>query len=111
MINLNYLKTTTNNDKDTIRVLLEIFKDQAPELKKDVLSAFEQRNWTALQKAAHKAKNSFQILGLNDEAGRLQELEVLCKKEKDTHLYKNYVDDFIKSCNEALAEIEKGIII
>ncbi|MCF6242068.1 MAG: Hpt domain-containing protein [Bacteroidales bacterium] len=111
MINLNYLKTTTNNDKDTIRVLLEIFKEQAPELKSDILSAFEQKNWTALQKAAHKAKNSFQILGLNAEAEKLQELEVLCKKEKDTHLYKNYVDEFLQSCDEALNEIEKGIKI
>lgn len=111
MINLNYLKTTTNNDKDTIRVLLDIFKEQAPELKKEILSAFEQRNWIALHKAAHKAKNSFQILGLNEEAEKLQELEVLCKKEKDTHLYKNYVDGFLKTCDEALNEIENGIII
>ncbi len=111
MINLDYLRKTTNNDVDTIRVLLDIFKEQAPELKKDVVSALEQRNWTALQKATHKAKNSFLILGLNDEAEKLQELEVLCKKEKDTHLFKNYVDDFLNSCDEALNEIDNGMII
>ncbi len=111
MINLNYLKTTTNNDKNTILLLLEIFKEQVPELKSDILSAFEQKNWIALQKAAHKAKNSFLILGLNTEAEKLQELEILCKKEKDTHLYKNFVDDFLLSCDEALKEIENGIKI
>jgi HPt (histidine-containing phosphotransfer) domain-containing protein len=111
MINLNYLKTTTNNDKNTILLLLDIFKEQVPNLKSDMLSAFEQKNWIALQKAAHKAKNSFLILGLNAEAEKLQELEILCKKEKDTHLYKNFVDDFLLSCDETLKEIENGIEI
>ncbi len=109
-IKLDYLKTTTNNDKDTILALLEIFKDQAPELKNDILLAFEEKNWDKLQKAAHKAKNSFQILGMVHDAGQLQELEILCKNQKDTHLYKNYVDDFLEACNEALAEIENGIL-
>lgn len=111
MIDLNYLKTTTNNDKNTIVILLDIFKEQAPDLKKEVLSAFKQKDWIALQKAAHKAKNSFLILGLNKEAKKLQELEILCKKEKETHRYKKLVDDFVLACNQAVDEIEKGIII
>ena len=109
MINLSYLKTTTNNDKPTILALLNIFKEQVPELKSDIASAFEQKNWSALQKAAHKAKNSFQILGLNDEAKKLQELEILCKQEKDTHLYESYVADFLKTCDEAVNEIDNGL--
>ena len=110
-IKLDYLKTTTNNDKDTILALLEIFKAQVPELKNDILSAFKEKNWNELQKAAHKAKNSFQILGMTQDADQLQELEILCKNQKDTHLYKDYVDNFLDACNKALAEIENGVLL
>lgn len=111
MINLNYLRKTTDNDKTTILALLNIFKEQAAELKSEITTVFNQKNWQALHKTAHKAKNSFQILGMDNEAKKLQELEILCKQEKDTHLYKNYIDEFITACDAALDEINRGINI
>ena len=111
IIDLKYLKTTTNNDQATILALLNIFKEQVPDLKSDILQAFKEKNWLDLQKAAHKAKNSFQILGLENAAKELQELEILCKQKKDTHLYQNYINNFIDICDKAVKEIENGIAI
>ncbi len=109
MINLNYLKTTTDNDKETILALLDMFKLQVPELKQGIINAFEQKNWHALREAAHKAKNSFQILGMQIEAEALQKLEILCKQEKDTHLCEGFVKQFVEACNTAVKEIENGV--
>ncbi|MEN8119251.1 MAG: Hpt domain-containing protein [Bacteroidota bacterium] len=109
MINLKYLKTTTNNDKDTIFALLDMFKLQIPELKSGIITAFEEKNWLALREAAHKAKNSFQILGMQDEAEELQKLEILCSQEKEIHLYEYYVKKFVEACDSSVNEIERGI--
>ena len=109
MINLDYLKTTTDNDKETILTLLNMFKSQAPDLKREMIIAFEQKRWYALREAAHKAKNSFQILGMQNEADDLQRLEILCGQEKDTYLYMDYTKRFILACDQAVHEIESGI--
>ncbi len=109
MINLDYLKTTTNNDKETILSLLDLFILQIPELKSGIITAFDEKNWFALKETAHKAKNSFQILGMQDEADELQKLEILCNQEIDTHLYEGFVKRFIIACDLSTSEIEKGI--
>ena len=109
MINLDYLKTTTDNDKETILSLLDLFLQQIPELKSGIITAFEENNWLALKEAAHKAKNSFQILGMQNEADELQKLEILCYTEIDTHLYDGFVKRFIIACDLSTNEIEKGI--
>ena len=105
MINLDYLKTTTNNDRETILTLLDMFKIQIPELKSGIITAFDEKNWFALREAAHKAKNSFQILGMQDEADELQKLEILCNQETETHLYEGFVKRFIDACDSSINEI------
>ena len=82
MINLEYLKKTTENDTEIIQSLLDMFKAQVPELKLEMTAALNEKNWFALREAAHKAKNSFQILGMQKEADSLQELEKICSQEK-----------------------------
>lgn len=107
MINLDYLKKTTENDMDIIQSLLEMFKMQIPDLKTGMLNALNDKNWNALREAAHKAKNSFQILGMQEEADKLQELEILCKLEKDTDTYDEIVQNFIVACDNSVKEIEE----
>lgn len=109
MINLDYLKTTTSNDKETILALLDMFKSQIPDLKSGIITAFDNKNWSALKEVAHKAKNSFQILGMQDEADELQKLEILCSQEKDTHLYNGFVKRFIDACDSSIKEIENEV--
>jgi HPt (histidine-containing phosphotransfer) domain-containing protein len=108
MINLEYLKKTTENDTEIIHSLLDMFKAQVPKLKSEMTNALNEKNWYALKEAAHKAKNSFLILGMEKEADSLQELEKLCSQEKDTHLYADYVQQFIIACDDSVKEIEKG---
>ncbi len=109
MINLDYLKTTTNNDQETILALLDIFKSQIPELKLGIISALDRKNYFDLREAAHKAKNSFQILGMQNEANNLHILELLCSQKKDIHLYEGYVNRFIADCKDAVNEINEGV--
>lgn len=109
MINLEYLKKTTENDTEIILSLLEMFKAQVPELKSEMTNALNEKNWFALREAAHKAKNSFLILGMQKESDSLQELEKLCSQEKEVHLYTDYVQQFITACDHSVKEIDKGI--
>ncbi|OQY05684.1 MAG: hypothetical protein B6I20_00665 [Bacteroidetes bacterium 4572_117] len=109
MINLNYLKVNTDNDVTMITALLEMYKSQIQVQKLGLQKAFDEKNWGELGEVAHKAKNSFQIVGMQDEANNLQQLEILCQKEQDIHLYKDFLDRFIVACDNSVKEIEDGI--
>ncbi|NJO92411.1 MAG: hypothetical protein HC831_28160 [Chloroflexia bacterium] len=56
MIDLTYLRNTTGNDNALIAELIGIFKSQLPEFKRDIETAYQQKNWKILKEAAHKAK-------------------------------------------------------
>jgi HPt (histidine-containing phosphotransfer) domain-containing protein len=109
MIDLSYLKTTTENDPTVIRELLLLFINQLPDLKKNILDAYENKNWKALKEAAHKAKSSFQIIGAYQQADELKQIEIMAVEDRKKSEYENLINNFKKTCSAVLIELDEYI--
>lgn len=107
MIDLTYLNTTTGNDTELIARLIHIFTDQLPEFKTSVKKTHEQKDWQGLKEAAHKAKNSFQIIGAEEAAKNLKKIELIASSEKGLEQLPPLIESFFKSCQKVSKEIEE----
>ena len=107
MIDLTYLKNTTGNDSAIIKELIQIFTAQLPELKEGIVGAYTQKNWNNLKEFAHKAKNSFEIIGASDEAANLKNIEILAADKQNGDRLSPLIESFIKSCEEVSREISQ----
>jgi HPt (histidine-containing phosphotransfer) domain-containing protein len=109
MIDLSYLKTTTENDPNVIKELIKLFIDQLPDLKKNILNSYESKNWKAMKEAAHKAKSSFQIIGAYTQAEELKQMEIMAVENHNKKDYDILIKNFKITCNEVLVELNKVI--
>ncbi len=109
MIDLSYLKATTENDPTVIKDLIKLFMDQLPDLRKNILNAYENRNWKALKEAAHKSKSSFQIIGAYTQADELKQMEIMAVEERDKKEYDLLIKNFKNTCNQVVIELNEFI--
>jgi DNA phosphorothioation-dependent restriction protein DptG len=109
MIDLSYLKTTTENDQSVIKQLIKLFIEQLPDLKKNILDAYENKNWKALKEAAHKAKSSFQIIGAFTQAEELKLMERMAVENREKREYDKLIHNFKNSCTKVLIELNEVI--
>jgi hypothetical protein len=109
MIDLSYLKTTTENDPIVIKDLIKLFLEQLPDLKKNLLNAYENRNWKALKEASHKAKSSFQIIGAYDQADELKKMEIMSVENRPKQDYDILIRNFKNTCKQIVHELEEVI--
>ncbi len=110
MIDLGYLRTTIGNDTDVIKEIINLFISQLPDLQKDILSSYENKNWKAFRDAAHKAKNSFNILGIKNTADKLRRIEILADEKTDNPEFKILIADFLDASEMVLKEIDELVI-
>jgi HPt (histidine-containing phosphotransfer) domain-containing protein len=94
MIDLSYLKVTTNDDKELIAQLIGIFTNQLPELEQSIKNSFDSKNWDSLMQAAHKAKNSFEMMGIQNQALELKRIELLAIEAKECPELDSLIEKF-----------------
>ena len=79
-INLSYLESIADGDREIIKELIVIFLEQIPEFTEGMQSAFEKEDWRVLAGLAHKAKSSVLSMGMNDLGNiDLKNLELIAK--------------------------------
>lgn len=79
-INLSYLESIADGDREIIKELIVIFLEQIPEFTEGMQSAFEKEDWRVLAGLAHKAKSSVLSMGMNDLGNiDLKNLELMAK--------------------------------
>jgi HPt (histidine-containing phosphotransfer) domain-containing protein len=103
---LSYLKNMTDGNPKLIREIIDIFLEQVHEYSRDMQQSYEQKNWRALSRIAHKAKSSVAIMGMHDLAEMLKELELLSREQKNVDKYPQYISRFTVECNEASEELK-----
>ncbi len=106
MIDLSYLKTTTGNDQNVIKELISLFVKQLPEFNREIVNSFAAKDWKALREAAHKAKNSFEIMGVKKQAEELKQIELLALENKDSNEFSSLITNFLNTCQIVSKEIE-----
>ncbi len=102
---LTYLKSMAGDDESIIREMIIIFNDQVIEFKEVMTNALLQKDWDTLSKIAHKAKSSVRVMGLNELADLMKNLESMASKSENIMEYPSMVDIFLKGCQEATTEL------
>ena len=105
---LSYLESMAGGDREFIREMIDIFREQIDEYSHLMPDLNEKSNYTDLARLAHKAKSSVAVMGMNSEVDLLKELEVLAKEEKKTEIYEQYIHQFLTNSKKALEELEEA---
>jgi HPt (histidine-containing phosphotransfer) domain-containing protein len=103
---LSYLKEMSGGNKELVLEMIDIFKDQVKEFTSDMDNHLNNKEYELLGKLAHKAKSSVSIMGLNDLAVELKELENLAREGKMPERYPVIISHFKDTTTIALKELE-----
>ncbi len=102
---LNYLKEMSGEDPDLMKELIDIFSEQVNELRVEMQELLNNEEYVSLGKVAHKAKTSVAIMGMDELAGQLKQLELLSKKGTHVNNFQHYIDAFKNETEEAIKEL------
>ena len=91
LTDLKYLQQMTGNDSEMIKEMIELFLHQLAELQVDIAFLLDSENWFELSRLAHKIKSSALVMGVDQMAHDMKELELLAKEGKDTEKYPDYI--------------------
>jgi len=106
--NLNYLKTMSGGDSAFIMEMINLFIEQVQEYSALMPALLEEKKWEDLGKLAHKAKSSVAVMGMNETADLLKEMEILAREAKDVERYPDMVAQFLANCSQAITELQKS---
>jgi HPt (histidine-containing phosphotransfer) domain-containing protein len=103
---LSYLREMSGGNKELVLEMITIFREQVSEFSTEMDNLMASRDYESLGKLAHKAKSSVSIMGLQDLANELKDLENLAREGKKTESYKGIIENFKKVSAIALQELE-----
>ena len=109
IIDLTYLRETTEDNLEIMIELIEIFLEQYPESNNKVINAFTNMNITALSEAAHSLKSSLRIVGIIDIAEKMAILENYCRKNTNHSEFKELVDYYRNNIDKFIIQLEKQL--
>jgi HPt (histidine-containing phosphotransfer) domain-containing protein len=105
-INTEYIETVTGADKEIIRELVDIFREQVSEITNEMRSLLLKGDFHSLGLLAHKAKSSVAIMGMNDLAVMLKTFEIEGKEGKNHENYESYIQRYETETGLSLVELE-----
>jgi len=85
--------------------MISIFKSQVIEFGENMDQFLDSKQYDLLGKLAHKAKSSVAIMGLEDLARRLKDLENSARDGKNVESYAKTVAAFKQETTEAVKEL------
>ena len=111
MIDLTYLNDVTDGDVATKRQLIELFFAQADEIKQRFIVAQLSDNIDEISRVAHIAKSTTKVMGINNIAEKMEELQRMAEKKETPELYpaliNYYLDEIPNAIKELRAEMAK----
>ena len=106
IIDISYIEEVCGGSSELISEMIDIFREQVSEFNKEMNSLYESKKYYDLGLLAHKAKSSIAIMGMNDLADKLKELELNAKEGIKIETYSDYISDFMDQTGEALKELD-----
>ncbi len=111
MIDLTYLNDITDGDVATKKQLIELFFTQADEIKQRFIIAELSDDTDEIGRTAHIAKSTTRVMGLNDIADRMEQLQRMAENKETPDQYpaliKFYLDNIPTAIEELKVEIAK----
>ena len=102
---LSYLLATTENNREIVIELIDIFIGQVNEFSDEFQKLYKLKNYDALGKLAHKAKSSVAIMGMEKLSEKLKEFEILAHEGNNPEEYPSFINNFKQECAEAIKEL------
>lgn len=109
IVNVGYIEEVCNNSPELIKEMIEIFRDQVSEFTDEMESLYSAGQYYELGLLAHKAKSSVAIMGMDDLAKSLKELELNAKEGVKTETYRDHINIFVGQTGEAMKELDNYI--
>jgi HPt (histidine-containing phosphotransfer) domain-containing protein len=103
---LSYLKEMSGGNKELVLEMISIFRDQVAEFSSEMDKFLASHDYESLGKLAHKAKSSVSIMGLQELASDLKDLENSARDGKKPESYAGIVEKFKQVTEVALQELE-----
>lgn len=105
-IDLTYLNSITDGNKEFVTELIDIIKIQLPEFIEDLNKAYSNKDNETLSKIAHKAKSTIAIMGLQSLTDLLNKLEREAANNENEAAYEGYIKEFELSATNGLEQLE-----
>jgi HPt (histidine-containing phosphotransfer) domain-containing protein len=102
---LSYLRDMSGGNTELVLEMINIFKDQVVEFGREMDQHLEKKEYELLGKLAHKAKSSVSIMGLQDLAKELKNLENMAREGRKVQSYPGIIARFKKVTSEAVEEL------
>jgi len=109
LINPEYIESVSGGDKDTIRELVDLFREQAVEFTSEMKTLLGKKDYYSLGLLAHKAKSSVAIIGMADLAVMLKTFELDAKEGRVIENYTGYIARFESETKSAVEELKKYV--
>lgn len=106
-LDLSYLESITDGDKEFMKELVEIFKGQVVEYIEEFAAAMEAKDVTTLGRIAHKAKSSVVVMGLVGLAEELNTFEIEAADGKFLDHYPKYIEHFEEQSKSAIIQLDE----
>jgi HPt (histidine-containing phosphotransfer) domain-containing protein len=85
--NLDYLRTITEGDTESVRELIILFIEQVPEFIENLKKFLAEGRYAELGSEAHKAKSSVMIMGMDDLGHDMKTLQLATIARTDVETY------------------------
>lgn len=112
-INLEYLNELSEGNNEFKKDMISTFLERVPFYIDEFKELRLSKNWQSLQFFAHKAKSTFQLMGIQKLADDAALIELYCKegiREKEIEKLMNemapYFISVVKEMKRAMSEIE-----
>jgi len=106
IVDISYIEEICGGSSELITEMIDIFREQVSEFNIQMQQLYEDKKYYDLGLLAHKAKSSISIMGMNDLAGKLKELELNAKEGIKTETYGDFIIDFKNQTSEAVKELD-----
>ncbi len=106
---LQFLKDISENNEQFFREFIQMFLNNTPKAITDMLEACAASDWERLRQAAHKAKPSFNYVGLKDMSMLTAKIEELAKKVEQTDQLEQMIHTVKATVEIAYRELEEEL--
>jgi len=109
LTDLTYLETMSGGDPNFIREMYDIFIEQVSDYREKMPALLECHDYEALSRVAHKATSTVAVMGMENDAKKLKDLELKAKEKVDIESYEEIINTFIKNAGLAIKELDELI--
>lgn len=105
VIDLNYLTEMSEGSEELMVELISMFLKQVPLFQEQLKMLYDQKEYIALGKLAHKIKGSVAMMGITELATDMKTLEDTAKQEVEVEKYPILINKFNRVSAEAVTEL------